>query len=123
MLSKKDIAIRENVKKLKTVNTFFKQVKIDENDCHVWQNSTESKGYGYFGVYSKELGTDINVRAHRFSYAIYYGFDALPRGAEGGNRMVLNHLCFNKRCVNPLHLEVITSNENISAEKRKPKNG
>ena len=125
MSSDKDKAIRENIKKVKTMNTFLSNVSIDgnENDCHVWQGKwKEQKGYGYFPVYFTEKKKSVNVRAHRFAYAMYYGADALPAGVEGGNRQVLNHLCFNRLCVNPLHLEVVTNAQNVSPNKRKQKN-
>ena len=144
VLSKSDIAIKENILKPHTVETFFKHVYIRKaNDaivadsleefmtkitdpCHVWQGPQHRNTYGMFTVYSKQENTKFarRVKAHRFAYALAYGFDALPKGILGGdgNQLVLNHLCHNKLCVNPKHLEVITSNENISMEKRKPKN-
>ncbi len=56
------------------------------------------KGYGYLGV-GKKL-----VRAPRFAYELLVG--PIPRNRE------LDHLCKNKRCVNPAHLEVVTHREN-----------
>lgn len=138
MPSKSDIAIEENIKKQHTIDTFFKQVYIRKADhaiiadspeeflkqiydpCHIWQGQ-QSNGYGRFTVYSTKLGKKYTTRAHRFAYALAYGFDALPEGVESGDRLVLNHLCHNRLCVNPEHLEVITNNENLSPLKRKPK--
>ena len=145
MSSKADIAIKENILKPKTVETFFKHVYIRKADdaivadnqedfmkqitdpCHIWQGpKMKRSGYGLFTVYSPQatIKKATRVKAHRFAYAVAYGFDALPVGVHGGwgGQLVLNHLCHNKLCVNVKHLEVITSNENISMEKRKPKN-
>lgn len=43
--------------------------------------------------------------AHRFSYEILVG--PIPEGME------LDHLCKNRRCVNPAHLEPVTHHENL----------
>jgi len=134
MLSKSDIAIKENIEKEHTCETFFNQVLINHDSldeiekdfvyfeidkaCHIWQGAKDKKGYGKFTVYSKG---PKRIKAHRFAFAHEFGFDALPEGLENGHRYVLNHLCYNRACVNPYHLEVITSKENNSREKRKPK--
>ena len=142
MTSKLDNAIKENIAKEHTVQTFLNQVYVRKpNDaivadsleefmkkitdpCHIWQGQKSKKTYGAFTIYSKEYKKKFTVKAHRFAYALAYGFDRLPEGVEGGNaRFVINHLCHNKACVNPVHLEVITNQENVSREKRKPKNG
>ena len=144
MSSKADIAIQENILKPKTVETFFKHVYIRKDDdaivansleefmtkitdpCHIWQGpKMKRSGYGLFTVYSPQatVKNATRVKAHRFAYALAYGFDALPVGTKGGdgNQLVLNHLCHNKLCVNVKHLEVIPSKVNTSTEKRKPK--
>jgi hypothetical protein len=137
MLSKKDEAIAENILKPKTVETFHKHIYIRKSDdaivadsleefmtkitdpCHIWRGFIDKFGYGLFQVYATK-GRNA-VLAHRFAYALHHGIDALPDGAEGGKRYVLNHLCHNTACVNPLHLESITNKLNLSPEKRKPK--
>lgn len=138
MLNNKDIAIRENIAKPKTVATFHKNVYIRKEDdaiiadsleqfiktatdpCHIWQGFKTTKGYGYFSVYSKELKTRTSVKAHRFAYALANGFDALPLSPKTNTMetLILNHICLNTSCVNPAHLEVITVKENLTDEKR-----
>jgi hypothetical protein len=140
-LSNKDIAIRENVLKERTRNTFMKNVYIRKSDdaivadsleefmtkitdpCHIWQGQKSTNRYGYFSVYSRELGKRLSVKAHRFAYAMAYGFDKLPVGITGQKLedLVVNHKCHNRECVNPEHLEIITDLEN--KHDRKPKNG
>ncbi len=66
--------------------------------CWLWYGAT-GDGYGLFGV-KRRL-----VKAHRFSYEKHRG--AIPKG------MVLDHLCRNRSCVNPDHLEVVTFKENV----------
>ena len=137
MLTKCDIAIKENILKPGTVETFFKNVYIRKTDdaivansleefdkqitdpCHIWQGNIIN-GYGRFNIYSKSLKETARVRAHRFAYAYEHGFDALPKGICGGdgNQLILNHLCHNRACVNVKHLEVITDNHNRTPEKK-----
>jgi hypothetical protein len=123
MLNNKDKAIKENVLKPHTIATFKKNTLIDA-DCHIWQGFKTKKGYGYFSVYSKEVGTRLSVKAHRFAYAMANGFDKLPMSPEVNSleALVINHICHNKSCVNPDHLEVITARENLSPEKMPSKN-
>ncbi|CAB4149415.1 HNH nuclease [uncultured Caudovirales phage] len=124
MLSKKDTAIKENVLKERTIATFKKSIVID-GDCHIWQGQKSTNKYGYFSVYSRELGTRVSIKAHRFAYAMAYGFDNLPVGITGQKLedLVVNHKCHNRECVNPEHLEIITDLENKNINNRKPKNG
>lgn len=64
--------------------------------CWLWDGSTDSKGYGQF----RDPISNKNLRAHRVSYEINKG--VIPIGLE------LDHLCRNRCCVNPDHLEPVT---------------
>ena len=66
--------------------------------CWVWLGNLSAKGYGRF-----RLG-DNYVTAHRAAYRLLIG-DVPPT-------MHVDHLCRNPSCVNPLHLEVVTPEEN-----------
>lgn len=75
-------------------------VKVEQTDnCWNWVSSKNLKGYGQFWY------NDKPVYAHRFSYELFKG--DIPKG------MTLDHLCRNHSCVNPEHLEAVTSKENI----------
>lgn len=70
----------------------------EKTGCWVWQRSVASNDYGCLGVGRK------TVLAHRYFYEKYKG--PIPEG------MQIDHLCMNKLCVNPDHLEAVTQEEN-----------
>jgi hypothetical protein len=71
--------------------------------CWQWTASDNGHGYGHF-----YLGGGRNDKrseySHRISYILYKG--EIPDGLE------IDHLCRNRRCVNPDHLEAVTSKIN-----------
>lgn len=67
--------------------------------CWEWQKSTNPKGYGLFYVGQRM------IFAHRFAWESENG--PIPSG------LVTDHLCRNRPCVNPAHLEPVTNRENI----------
>ena len=70
----------------------------NENGCMVWQGSVSDNGYGVFWLRRKSEG------AHRISVMV--SGRQIPAG------MQVDHLCRKPKCVNPLHLEVVTPREN-----------
>lgn len=69
------------------------RIKVDERGCWVWQNRLTRHGYGQICV-SGEF-----YQAHRYSYAQSKG--------EIAAGMTIDHLCKNRACVNPAHLEAV----------------
>lgn len=64
-----------------------------QNGCINWASQT-CNGYGMF------WDGDRTVLAHRFAFALEHGI--APAGME------IHHTCFNRKCVNPEHLECLT---------------
>lgn len=74
--------------------------KVDKTgNCWEWIACTNNDGYGRFRLNGKPQLT------HCLSYEDKFG--KIPKGLE------LNHICRNRHCVNPDHLEAITHKENI----------
>lgn len=112
-LSNKDKAIRDSLQNPKAVARFMKKLDHMEDGCIEWTGYTTEKGYGVFGLHTKD-NPMCAVRAHRFSYALANGFDKLPVGTDTTQRRsVLHHKCENKSCVNPTHLEVVSDRWNL----------
>jgi len=72
--------------------------------CWLWTASTNKNGYGQFRFGSQVDGTRTMVLAHRWAYEHLVG--PIPEGLQ------LDHLCRAPWCVNPEHLEPVTSREN-----------
>ncbi len=75
--------------------------KVDaEGDCWEW-TSTLVSGYGSFFV-----GRGRRVLAHRHCYELLVG--EIPKSLQ------IDHLCRNRRCINPDHLEPVPQQVNIA---------
>ena len=72
---------------------------IAKNGCWDWQGYVDKTGYAGFLVNHKRL------LVHRFSYEIFNGH--IPNG------ITVDHICKNRKCVNPWHLDLTTRFENV----------
>ena len=77
---------------------FWNNVKKTPH-CWIWTSYKNEGGYGRFGInYKHEF-------AHRVSYFLSKG--SIP------SQMTIDHLCRNRLCVNPSHLEIVSRGENV----------
>lgn len=76
---------------------FMEKVSIAGDECWPWEGSMRANGYGRFGEPTK--------LAHRMSYEYFRG--------EIPDDLQLDHLCRNRGCINPWHLEPVTPRENL----------
>lgn len=67
--------------------------------CWTWLGYKDGRGYGRFNL------KGASSLAHRLVYEWYRG--PIP------DELALDHLCCNQSCVNPDHLEPVTSQENL----------
>lgn len=74
----------------------LKKYEANGDGCWNFTGNIHPTGYGY---------TRGHQYAHRFFYTMLVG--PIPEG------LVIDHLCMNKRCVNPAHLEPVTQGENV----------
>lgn len=73
--------------------------KVEKTDgCWNWTASCQAGGYGKF-LYDGRVQP-----AHRAAYLMLVG--PIPPGYQ------IDHLCRNRKCVNPAHLEAVTQREN-----------
>jgi hypothetical protein len=70
--------------------------------CWKWIGAKSSGSHRPYGALAFMYD---NLRAHRWSYEHFKG--PIPKG------LVIDHLCRNTLCVNPDHLEPVTTKENV----------
>ena len=82
----------------------FKHRKIEAGPepttCWLWTAAERGNGYGAYRLKGK------SHLVHRIAYLMFRG--PIP------SNLNLDHLCHNRRCFNPDHLEPVTQQENLS---------
>lgn len=91
---------RSESEKTSPIQRFWDLTGSSRQGCWNWEGAKNRGGYGGF-----MFATQQWTFAHRFIYEHTFG-----RIDEG---MVIDHLCRNPSCVNPYHMDVVTSEENV----------
>lgn len=81
------------------LDRFAEKIALTDSGCIEWIAYRYENGYGRIWLDGR------NVSAHRWSYEYHVG--PIPEG------LVIDHLCRNPPCVNPDHLEPVTTQENV----------
>lgn len=88
---------------MSAVDRFWAKVSVGAVDeCWPWLAARSGGGYGFFQISSRPRRSCV---AHRFAYQDAVG--EIPQG------LTLDHLCRNRVCCNPAHLEPVTNRENV----------
>ena len=87
----------------KTLLERFEDKYIPEpnSGCWIWLGALAPQGYGMI-----KDGNNDNRRAHRISFNLFKG--------NISDELEIDHLCRNKACVNPDHLEAVTHKINVN---------
>lgn len=98
--AKLDLKLMESRSLLERFRERVKQGNAD--DCWPWAGTLRKDGYGVLS----ECGHQGRlVRVHRLAYELEIG--PIPAG------LTIDHLCRNRRCCNPAHMEAVSIRENV----------
>ena len=78
----------------------------DPDGCWVWLGSFNTHGYGQMMIGSRVDGSRTLATTHRLAYQLTKGII--------NPTLELDHLCGNRKCCNPDHLEAVSHSVNIN---------
>jgi hypothetical protein len=77
---------------------FWKRIRVSADGCWIWTGAQRAAGYG--GYWDGTKATAVHLAAYK----------ALVGPPPD---QTLDHLCRNRRCANPSHLEPVSNKENV----------
>lgn len=105
----------EKIIELERLKTNFEVLflKKEIDICWEWKGTLSEEGYGFYYFTTKVSGLKRHrILAHRYSYELYK--EKIPIG------LVIDHICRNRSCVNPLHLRCVTRKVNSTENSISP---
>lgn len=83
----------------RAVDKFRASYEVNASGCWIWKGKPSAQGYGRFSF------NGTTELAHRVSLTLHQG--------RIGDGLHVDHLCRVRMCVNPEHLEAVTSAVNV----------
>lgn len=91
------------------MDRLLSRIKKDESTgCWLWTGGQRSSGYGLMVWTPRNPDEPRSMTTHRASYLLHRG--SIPDG------LIVRHLCHQKLCCNPAHLELGTIADNVRDE-------
>jgi hypothetical protein len=92
----------QSITTTKQTTNFLKKIEFPPEAslaCWEWTGAKTTTNYGHFRLNGR------TTKSYRVSYATFVG--KIPDG------LTIDHLCRNRVCVNPMHLEAVSHQENM----------
>lgn len=112
MINRRDEIIQKIEARCQIIDTGF-IVSGKPSPCHLWTGPDSGNGRG--GGYGRMSLNGQTVAVHLVAYTHYFGY--IP------SKKQVDHLCNNRLCCNPQHLELVThlTNQRRRANRTKEK--
>jgi hypothetical protein len=93
--------ITREIPEINNIESFLSRIKINkESECWEWAGAFSTQRYGQFYIKSKAF------YAHRISFSIF-------KKEKLSTDLMVDHVCMNRKCVNPDHLRQVTLEQNL----------